>query len=712
MPNDKNLFMIPAPSTADGTTFFDASGNWSKPDYSKAYLSSLTTYITANDFCEFLCDDGTWKKMLNLPPKKNFEEDIVYRVSYDPIPAGREPVRGEKMFWDLSIENLSDFAYTLDLKLTYGDCTFSKNNSNKITISLDPHEYWSGTVIHTVTEADQITGKVTPAGTIRYKDEKKIVDFPSLVTGKLHALQVISITYAPLTSTNLDGNKIYAGSSGALRATIANISETQTLQVTANIAMAGAGYQLLAPDPKIMTIGPGDSANVSWSDTTASLTGKYTVTVDAQANRVWDASNSISFDVVAKGSQSIYAYMYNDSTLYFTHKNPNKNPQWVINFNDVYDVGKTPWESYKQNITTVRSDKIVCPQSMRNWFRDCSNLTTVSALNTAWDTSLVTDLNSFMYGCSSFNGYTYLRNFDTSKVTDFTSTFDSCSSLKYAPSWNTSSAITMKQMFKDTGLISFTDLRTWDTSKVENMHGMFNGVNCSSISTLATSATTTKFTVSNVKDAHYMFANNPSLTSLTNYLSFDNIEDASHMFEGCTSLTSTSYIQNWFTNSTKLTDISYMFYGCTKLNNTMLSYLKNINTSNVKDTSNCFMNCEAITSTANIDSWNVSNVTNMSGMFRGCTKLTTASANSWTTTKVTDTSRMFQDCTALATLTIGNWRLTSVTNMDQMFENCTSVTSFTGLNSWGVKSTASHVDAFRYTTGTLPSWATGSGWGR
>ena len=65
------------------------------------------------------------------------------------------------------------------------------------------------------------------------------------------------------------------------------------------------------------------------------------------------------------------------------------------------------------------------------------------------------------------------------------------------------------------------------------------------------------------------------------------------------------------------------------------------------------------------------NVTNMSNMFNGCSKLTTISQLD--TSSVTDMSRMFQNCSNLTT--IPQLDTSKVTNMHSIFDGCSKLTT-------------------------------------
>ena len=70
-----------------------------------------------------------------------------------------------------------------------------------------------------------------------------------------------------------------------------------------------------------------------------------------------------------------------------------------------------------------------------------------------------------------------------------------------------------------------------------------------------------------------------------------------------------------------------------------------------------------------------SEVTNMQGMFAGCSSLTSLDVSSFDTSKVTDMSAMFDRCGGLTSLDVSNFNTSKVTNMSNMFRECSSLTS-------------------------------------
>ncbi|WP_455051290.1 BspA family leucine-rich repeat surface protein, partial [Leyella stercorea] len=88
-----------------------------------------------------------------------------------------------------------------------------------------------------------------------------------------------------------------------------------------------------------------------------------------------------------------------------------------------------------------------------------------------------------------------------------------------------------------------------------------------------------------------------------------------------------------------------------------------------------FDGCKNLTTIDGIEYLNTENVTNMSGMFRDCSALTTLNVSNFDTKNVTNMSGMFRDCSALTTLNVSNFDTKNVTNMSGMFRDCSALTT-------------------------------------
>jgi surface protein len=149
-------------------------------------------------------------------------------------------------------------------------------------------------------------------------------------------------------------------------------------------------------------------------------------------------------------------------------------------------------------------------------------------------------------------------------------------------------------------------------------------------------------------------------------------------------------VKQWGT--TAWTSMQNAFFGCSNLNITATGIP---DLSLVTRAEQMFQDCEKLTGPANIGSWNVSTITNMTSMFNGC-KLFNQNIGNWNTANVTTMQNMFSKAgsfnqniggwnTAKLTRTsgmfdgassfnqnIGGWNTAAVTMMDKMFQNATS----------------------------------------
>ena len=114
--------------------------------------------------------------------------------------------------------------------------------------------------------------------------------------------------------------------------------------------------------------------------------------------------------------------------------------------------------------------------------------------------------------------------------------------------------------------------------------------------------------------------------------------------------------------------------------------IKNWDVSNVKDMSNLFKNMSDFNE--DISAWNVSNVTDMSYMFAGC-EIFNSDLSAWNVSNVTTMDSMFYGCTTF-NKDISDWddKLSNVTNMSYMFYDCTEFNQ--DISRWDVSSVTEH----------------------
>ena len=140
-------------------------------------------------------------------------------------------------------------------------------------------------------------------------------------------------------------------------------------------------------------------------------------------------------------------------------------------------------------------------------------------------------------------------------------------------------------------------------------------------------------------------------------------------FKNLKALTAIEGLQNL--NTSEVTDMSGMFYGCSAL--TALD-LSSFNTMNVTDMNAMFYGCSALTSLV-LKNFNTENVTDMGGMFEDSSALTSLNLKSFNTSNVTSMSGMFYGCSALTSLDFKNFNTSNVIGMRSMFSRCSALTS-------------------------------------
>lgn len=125
--------------------------------------------------------------------------------------------------------------------------------------------------------------------------------------------------------------------------------------------------------------------------------------------------------------------------------------------------------------TTVAPD-IQGVQTLAQCFLNCASLTDSSFLS-FWSINKVTTLDSFLDGCTSFNGYINWAPSDLSLVSSMNAMFRGCAAMNGnldISSWQTGKVVDMSSMFEGATYFN-TSLRNWDVTKVTTMNSMFRG---------------------------------------------------------------------------------------------------------------------------------------------------------------------------------------------------------------------------------------------
>ena len=131
-------------------------------------------------------------------------------------------------------------------------------------------------------------------------------------------------------------------------------------------------------------------------------------------------------------------------------------------------------------------------------------------------------------------------------------------------------------------------------------------------------------------------------------------------FYGCKNMTFGPSIDK--PDLSRVTDMSQMFRACSKFNEP----IGNWDVSSVTKMVATFFNCPIFNQ--NLNDWDVSHVTTMSQIFRWCVKFNQP-LDKWKVSNVTNMVAMFMSCREFAQ-TLSSWDVSNVTDMNLMFAGC------------------------------------------
>ena len=126
-----------------------------------------------------------------------------------------------------------------------------------------------------------------------------------------------------------------------------------------------------------------------------------------------------------------------------------------------------------------------------------------------------------------------------------------------------------------------------------------------------------------------------------------------------------------YLNTQNVTDMDGMFSGCSGLTSLDVSHF---DTQNVTDMGGMFSRCSGLTS-LDVSHFDTQKVTDMSSMFYSCSGLTSLDVSHFDTQKVTDMHEMFWGCSGLTSLDVKNFNTQNVLGMERIFSGCSGLTS-------------------------------------
>ena len=327
------------------------------------------------------------------------------------------------------------------------------------------------------------------------------------------------------------------------------------------------------------------------------------------------------------------------------------------------------WKCSSLTSLDLSSFRTLNVTNINQMFFDCNKLETLDL--SSFNTSKVTTMQRVFAGCNELKNLD-LSNFNTSQVTNMYGMFSDCSKLTSLTlnNFDTSNVTNMYGMFSGCSALTNIQMNGWDTSKVTNMNNMFEG--CTSLDSIKTrNWKVTNYTATNIFNTKV-----PTVTSIdVSDWNLSNVTTLENIFSGCSTLTDIIGLSTW--NTKNITNMSSMFKGCSKL--TKLN-LDNFNMSKVTTIESMFSGCSALTN-IQMNGWDTSKITDINNIFKGCTALNTIQTINW---KVTDyTVNIFdRKVPTVKSIDVNGWDLSNVTTLENVFRGCNALTSVIGLNTW------------------------------
>ena len=376
------------------------------------------------------------------------------------------------------------------------------------------------------------------------------------------------------------------------------------------------------------------------------------------------------------------------------------------------------WESMAQNITAVEFDASMANDttitSTAYWFYGCQELRSITGMENL-RTQSVTDMKFMFYGCNELEQVD-VSGFNTAKVTDMSGMFYKCHRLQELDLSNFNTLMVKNMSWMFFGCYEIKKICAgsyWTTTSVTESEEMF--MNCTNL--VGGRGTTydenrIDYTFAHIDggasnpgyftDKNATIVTNPEPyavlsednTVLTFY--YDNQKEArngmsvgpfgspnARGWHNDTESITTVVFDDSFANDTVLTSMYCWFYNCSNL--TKIEGVSNLHTAMVTDMTGLFSGCTKLAS-LDLTGFNTANVTIMYGMFQQCYSLNTIDVTNFNTAKVEDMRYMFSECSGLTTLDLSSFNVSNVTYMDELFAYCSALTTIYVGSEWLIDS--------------------------
>lgn len=332
--------------------------------------------------------------------------------------------------------------------------------------------------------------------------------------------------------------------------------------------------------------------------------------------------------------------------------------------------------------------------NLQYMFYNCSTLLSAPNYEFLELTQNSVNCSYMFYGCyclTDFNGikfsypdndpvsnncsYMFQNCYSLRNVSDFTLDFGKpvstnymfymCRSLLETPKFEDLSACGgAVRMFY--GCLSLVKTEPYTFDIASTIEGLYYG--CEAIHTIS------KISAPKATDAESLFYNCYNLT-VTPDIDAPLVTDVRNMFYGCRNLKKVTYAP-----TAKIQYMGSLFCGCYQLSD--ISSLASWDVSNVTDFSGMFQDCYCLKDVSALSGWSLnSNVKTISHMFDNCKQLATeqfaALTNFWALKNLEDVSYLFRYCYKLTSVSfLKNFNTSKINNFSYMFYYCNALTSF------------------------------------
>ena len=309
--------------------------------------------------------------------------------------------------------------------------------------------------------------------------------------------------------------------------------------------------------------------------------GKHSLNLSYEKDRMYKkgADRAFIYNLKTATTISDYVAQYDDTNTTLTFKKvTDANISDIVNnsvivdqYNNVKEICTTLGNVTIKNIVFDESFKTYAPTSLKDFFKNCTALETISNIENL-NTANVTNMTSMFDNCQNLSSLN-LSKFNTENVTNMSYMFDNCQNLSSLDlsKFNTAKVTNMYAMFTHCQNLSSLDLSKFNTANVTDMSWMFSDCQLSSLDL-------SNFNTEKVRAMYNMFSSCQKLSSLnlTNF-NTEKVTNMDYMFNGCSDLTtiyaSDKFIIAEFNNGYK------MFYGCKLLKGALPKYDENLTSS-------------------------------------------------------------------------------------------------------------------------------------